>query len=72
MFFIFKLRHKLETIECDLRNNIVALRGRMWTPTDISQTHIMLHEYTIRYNSTNGQSQPSFPKSSLNVVLKVK
>lgn len=69
MLFIFKLRHILENIECDLRNNIVALRGRMWTPTDMSQTHIMLHQYTIRYNScTNGQNQPHFPKSTLNVV----
>lgn len=71
MLFILKLRHILENIDCDLRNNIVALRGRMWTLTVNSQTHIMLHQYTIRYNSTNGQSQPYFPKSTLNVVLKV-
>lgn len=68
MLFIFKIRYILQNIECDLRNNIVALRDRMWTPTDMSQTHIMLHQYTIRYNSTNGQRQPHFTKSTLNVV----
>lgn len=71
MLFVFKLRRILENIECGLRNNIVAFRGRMWTPTNMRQTYIMLHQYTIRYNSTNGQSQPHFPKSTLNVVLKV-